>query len=146
MRVATLAVSALTLVFTTAYAAMADPPGTRLTADQIRQQLIDHTTEGLVNGLPFVQYIAPDGTQKIKMTNFSDSGTWRLLEDGQWCRTWKIANGGKEDCAAVYKNGDTFYTVTPTGAVRADLYRKAGRQPWPSLKSIGPVMPAKIAS
>jgi hypothetical protein len=123
MRVTTLSMSALTLVLTTAQAPVGAPSGTKLTADQIREQLIDHTTQGLVNGLPFVQYVAPDGTQKIKMTNFSDSGTWRLLA---WCRTWKIANGGKEECATVYKSGDTFYTVTATGVVRASYTAKPG--------------------
>ena len=119
MHVTSRLVPALLLIVTAAPTAIAGPPGTKLSADQIRQQLVDHTTSGKVNGLPYVQYVAPDGTQRIKMQNFSDSGTWRITGDGSLCRTWKASTGGKEECVTVYKQGDTFYSVTPEGAVRA---------------------------
>ena len=126
MRASTCMAVVLALLFAATPAAFANPPGTKLSADEIRQQLIDHTTYGQVNGLPYVQYVGPDGTQKIKMTNFSDSGTWRITGDGEWCRTWKISTGGKEECVTVYKSGDTYYSVTPQGAVRASYTAKPG--------------------
>jgi hypothetical protein len=107
------------IVLSGAQLALGNPPGTKLTADQIRQQLVDHTTYGTISGRAYVQYVAPDGTQKIKMANFTDSGTYRITSDGVWCRTWKISTGGKEDCVTVYKDGDTYYSVTPDGGIRA---------------------------
>ncbi len=114
------------LAFVTSQVAMADPPGVRLTADQIRQQLIDHTLSGVIGGLPFELYSASDGTQKVKMTKFNDTGTWRIIADGHWCRTWKVAYGGKEDCFTVYKNGETYHSVTPEGAARSSYTAKPG--------------------
>ena len=126
MRATLSAVSGLMALFAAVPAVLADPPGTRLTGDQIRQQLIDHTISGTVNGAPFEQYASPAGTQKIKVGNFNDAGSWRIAADGQWCRTWKVSTGGREDCVAVYKNGNTYYSVTPQGAVRASYTAKPG--------------------
>ena len=105
---------------------MANPPGVRLTADQIRQELIDHTISGVTDGLQFELYTASDGTQKLRMTNFNDTGTWHIIADGHWCRTWRVALGGKEDCFTVYKSGGTYYSVTADGAVRSVYTARPG--------------------
>jgi hypothetical protein len=115
-----------TSTFVATQAVMADPPGVRLTADQIRQQLIDHTISGVTAGLPFELYSAPDGTQQLKMTNFKDTGTWHIVTDGHWCRTWRVALGGMEDCTTVYQSGETYFSVTPNGAVRSTYTAKQG--------------------
>lgn len=121
-----ISVAAMALGLCALQTALASPPGTKLTGDQIRQQLVDHTTYGTISGRAYVQYVAPDGTQKIRMANFADSGTYRITSDGLWCRTWKVSTGGKEDCVAVYKDGDTFYSVTSEGGVRATYTVKPG--------------------
>jgi hypothetical protein len=126
MRASLPVVSGIIVLFASAPVVLADPPGTKLTADQIRQQLVDHTTYGTVNGAPFVQYVSPAGTQKIKVGNFNDAGNWRIMDNGQLCRTWKVSTGGREECVTVYKNGDTYYSVTPEGAVRASYTAKPG--------------------
>ena len=118
-------VIAVPLIASLAVPALADPPGVRLTADQIRLQLIDHTISGVTGGMQFDLYTAPDGTQKLKMTNFTDAGTWRIIADGRWCRTWRVALGGKEDCFTVYKSGETYYSVTE-GAVRSVYTARPG--------------------
>ncbi len=126
MRPANIGLVAAVLVIGITQSISADSLGTKLTGDQIRQQLVDHTTYGMVSGRSFAQYVASDGTQRIRMANFSDSGTYRITDDGQWCRMWKVSAGGREDCVAVYKNGDTFYSVTPDGSVRASYTAKPG--------------------
>jgi hypothetical protein len=118
--------SAVILTLVTSQAAMADPPGVRLTADQIRGQLIDYTISGITGGLPFELYSAPDGTQQLRMTNYKDTGTWHIIPDGHWCRTWRVSLGRKEDCTTVYKSGETYYSVTPDGAVRSTYTAKPG--------------------
>ena len=79
-----------------------------LTADQIRETIIGNTIEGVaffksVGNVPFKMYFE-SGTRIYRDRSVVKSqvktafGTYRIIEDGQLCRTSKSRRQGKETC------------------------------------------------
>jgi hypothetical protein len=106
--------------------ATAPAPGTRLTADQIRTDLVGKTATGRTSsGGDYAFYVAPDGTFRLRELTGggrSSDGTYRITSDDQFCATYTSL--GRTFCYLIYKDGKTYrsvldgqvattYTVTP---------------------------------
>ena len=55
-----------------------------------------------------VVVIAPDGRQYLAVGTRVDLARWRITPAGLYCRTWNVADGGRERCHRVYRDGETF--------------------------------------
>jgi hypothetical protein len=53
-------------------------------------------------------FIAPDGRQYVAAGTAVDVGRWRITPDGLYCRVWNVADGGRERCYRVDRDGETF--------------------------------------
>jgi CubicO group peptidase (beta-lactamase class C family) len=53
-------------------------------------------------------FIAPDGRQYLAVGTRVDVGRWRITAEGLYCRTWNVADGGRERCHRVYRDGESF--------------------------------------
>ncbi len=53
-------------------------------------------------------FISLDGRQYLAVGRRVDVGRWRITPDGLYCRTWNVADGGRERCHRVYRNDETF--------------------------------------
>jgi hypothetical protein len=91
---------------TAAPAAQAAPqtPAAPLSAAELRAELPGNTFgAGLVR-----VFIAPDGRQYVAAGTGVDVGRWRITPEGFYCRVWNVADGGRERCYRVYRDGETF--------------------------------------
>jgi hypothetical protein len=109
-------------------AALADPPGKRMSADEIKAELIGNTSIGAManGGSAFVGYTTPEGVQKVKLGAMQDSGSYQITADGRWCTKWQKISGGQELCRLVYKDSDTYYWIDLAGSIVASFKVKAG--------------------
>ncbi len=93
--------------------ASAPAAGTKLTADQIRKELVGRTAIGRTNNNEeYAFYIAPDGTFKYAGGSSSPSssgGTYRITSDDQFCANYTAL--GREYCYFIYKDGETYRSV-----------------------------------
>lgn len=53
-------------------------------------------------------FIAPDGRQYLAVGSRVDIGRWRITPEGLYCRKWNVADGGRERCHHVYRDGEIF--------------------------------------
>jgi len=75
-----------------------------LSAADLRAELPGNTFgAGLVR-----VFIAPDGRQYSAVGTRGDVGRWRITPEGLYCRAWNVADGGRERCYRVYRDGETF--------------------------------------
>jgi len=76
-----------------------------LSADVIKQSFAGNTAEfvGPVNALAV--FWAADGTQKMQTKSSTDSGTWRITPEGDFCGKWTKLRNGAESCAPVIDVG-----------------------------------------
>ena len=91
---------------TSAPAAPAAPqtPAAPLSAAELRAELPGNTFgAGLVR-----VFIAPDGRQYVTTGTAVDVGRWWITPEGLYCRAWNVADGGRERCYRVYRDGETF--------------------------------------
>jgi hypothetical protein len=80
-----------------------------LTADVIRQSFSGNTAEVAgQSGVVFVFY-APDGTQRMQNPGGSDTGSWRITAEGEFCGKWARLRSGAEACAPVIDLGGGNY-------------------------------------
>ena len=54
-----------------------------------------------------LQY-SPDGSQKLISSNFSDEGTYTII-NGEQCSKWKVIRNGAEKCTTWFDIGDNKY-------------------------------------
>ena len=71
--------------------------------------------------------LAEEGGVTFRKTKDSlDVGTWRIAEDGAFCRTWNVTDGGRARCFDVYRTGETFELQTRDRWTTSVLERRAG--------------------
>jgi hypothetical protein len=100
----------------------AAPARRALTASEIAAQLPGHT---LSSG-DFHLFIAPGGIIYRKTKDSVDVGAWRIAEDGGFCRTWNVTDGGRARCFDVYRTGETFELQTRDRWTTTVLERRTG--------------------
>lgn len=68
------------------------------------------------NGAPATVKLLADGSASVAAGTTSDSGTWRISDQG-YCTTWKTLRGGQERCFTVRRSGTTMTVFNPDGSV-----------------------------
>jgi hypothetical protein len=81
--------------------------GPSLNADQIRGEMVGNTGSGTRTATTSIwsMYVAPDGTLAGKLPVLTDTGTWRISDDGKFCMTWNVDFRGQEVCQSVHRGG-----------------------------------------
>ncbi len=96
--------------------AKADQP---LTPTQMKEALIGNTGVGTTSrGTPYWVYYRENGEQAIETdSGFSDEGTWRISDKGQWCSKWEKIRDGEELCLTIFPDGkDRIKYTKPDGS------------------------------
>jgi len=99
---------------------------TYMTADQIRETIIGNTIDGIsyfksVGNVPFKMFFE-HGTRiyrdrsVVRNTVKTAFGTYRIIEDGQLCRTSKSRRQGKETCFRFGIDNGNYKLVGDDGA------------------------------
>lgn len=60
--------------------------------------------------------LEPDGKALLSAGNTTDTGTWRLSDNG-YCTTWKVIRAGQERCYTVLRSGAVFKVMNPDGSL-----------------------------
>ena len=59
-----------------------------------------------------------DGQIKSRSPDGSDTGVYRVSDDGKFCTTYKIFRGGNETCQDIYQTGPATYEAhLPNGTI-----------------------------
>ena len=78
-------------------------------------------TATLGNGLEWNGYYEPDGTMRGSLSNGdTNSGIYRIAEDGTFCRRWSKWRDGKEGCARFFRRGNEINSIRVSGAYNDD--------------------------
>ena len=101
---------------------VAAPARRALTASEIAAELPGQT----FSAGDFHMFIAPGGVAYRKTKDSVDVGTWRIADDGAFCRTWNVTDGARARCFAVYRTGETFELQTRDRWTTSVLERRAG--------------------
>jgi len=93
---------------------------TNLSPQEIRATWIDKTITGVIQGGPLAgksveMHLKSDGSADIEGA-ISDSGTWRLSNQG-YCATWRKIRGGQERCFVVVRKGTEQHVFNPDGSL-----------------------------
>jgi hypothetical protein len=65
----------------------------------------------------------PDGHVYSRWPEGVDVGTWRITDDGRFCRTWHVSDGGRERCYVVRPTADGWRLDNPERFTRVLLKR-----------------------
>lgn len=92
-----------------------------MTAKEIQDAWVGKTVLGTTaNGAPVALKLHSDGTASVTAGKLSDSGTWRLSENG-YCATWKVIRAGTERCFTVRKDGAKLLVMNPDGSLNSTI-------------------------
>ena len=105
--------SALLLVGAALAACQSASQGEKLSAAQLRSDM-PNTTATSTKG-NWVVYNGANGAATIKMAGKTDSGAYRVSDDGLWCLKFKSAFAGRELCDQIYKEGSVYRSVHRDG-------------------------------
>jgi hypothetical protein len=94
-----------------------------MTPDEIQKAWVDKKvfTRAQTGGL-FDFYLKSDNSAELSGTGWSDTGTWRMSENG-YCAKWKKIRGGEERCFTVVKNGSTVTVLNPDKSVSGEILK-----------------------
>lgn len=67
-------------------------------------------------------YLRSDSSAEVSGNGWSDTGTWRLSDNG-YCAKWKRIRAGEERCFTVVKNGSTVTVLNPDKSVSAEILK-----------------------
>lgn len=65
--------------------------------------------------------IDANGKAALSAGNTSDTGTWRLTEQG-YCTTWSTIRAGQERCFTVTRSGSVFKVLNPDGSLSGSFH------------------------
>lgn len=83
--------------------------GEVLSGEKVKEILSGNTQEGRYKTKKFYTLAKPDGTLSAKWSNDKNTGTWRISDEGYWCRTWSSWQNGKEGCFELIHKKDNKY-------------------------------------
>lgn len=92
-----------------------DPVGPRLSAAELQSAIVGNTGAGPRTGTlsTWSMYVAPDGRLAGKGATMTDTGTWRITGDGQFCMQWKVDFDGLPICATAHRTGSAIQFAAP---------------------------------
>jgi hypothetical protein len=101
--------------------------GLRLTASEALALLANNTAIGLTDaGVPYMVYFGNDGAAHFREDTLADTGTWRVLPDGQVCSELSSISHGAETCFALARYGDVILYQRPDGLALGSIRVVAG--------------------
>lgn len=92
-----------------------DPLGARLSAPELQTMVVGNTGSGPRTGTlsTWSIYVSPDGRLMGKSPTLTDTGTWQITPDGQFCMTWKVDFDGAPVCATAHRTGNAVQLAAP---------------------------------
>jgi hypothetical protein len=89
--------------------------------------LANNTAIGLTNaGVPYLVYFSNDGAARFREETLADSGTWRVLPDGELCSKLPNISNGAETCYRLARYGDVLIYERPNGPALGSIRVVAG--------------------
>ena len=88
----------------------------RVTADEVRATFVGmsgYCTSA--NGKPFVAYLSPNGTAKLRREGEGASGRYHIEPDGEVCVEYQGYQQGQEVCQSMWKDTDRYHSTLSTG-------------------------------
>ena len=102
-------VAALSMMWAGAVAAQMHE---RLDAAALHSTLIGNTITGTGRtGCIFYDYYSTDGRATSKCGDYTDTGSWRINEDGQFCLIWSKRAG--TNCIELFRSGTSLGMRNP---------------------------------
>lgn len=96
--------------------AACQPSVRQMSADEVRATFVGMTDYGYSgNGTPFVSYLSPDGTIRLRREGQADVGRYRIEPDGRLCVQYEKFRQGQDVCQTVWKGADRFYSTLTNG-------------------------------
>jgi len=84
---------------------------------EIKESWVGKTLVGATaSGAPATLRLLPDGSASVSAGSTSDTGTWRVSEQG-YCTTWKNIRSGQERCFTVKRAGTKMTVFNLDGSV-----------------------------
>jgi hypothetical protein len=88
-----------------------------VTPKEIQDTWVGRTLTGTSSsGAPVTMRIQPDGTASVSAGSTSDTGNWRISEQG-YCTTWKAIRAGQERCFTAKQVSGRVTVFNPDGSV-----------------------------
>jgi hypothetical protein len=114
-----LPVATLMLVALATAAAAQDGPvsGKEIQETWVGKELLGTTA----NGAKVVMKLEANGKAALTAGNTSDTGTWRVADQG-YCTTWATIRAGAERCFTVARAGGQFKVFNPDGSLSGSFH------------------------
>ncbi len=99
----------------------------RLSASDALALLANNTAIGVTdNGVPYGVFFTNDGVARLREPSLADTGTWRVLPDGQVCSQLPHVGSGAENCYVLERYGDVILFGRPDGPALGSIRVVAG--------------------
>jgi len=111
------------MVTTTALETALKGGARKISAAEAKAAYTGNTVNGKIPAarVKYAVFCSPDGRTAGKARSEAgtddDTGKWRISDEGEVCFHWEIWEDNKESCNAIYKQGDSYLTFTPEGAL-----------------------------
>ena len=99
-------------------AAGTSTPGSavKMTPTEIQTMLANNTATGAsAAGNTYYAWFGPAGQVHFVEGTVRDTGTWRVLPDGQLCTQMARLNNGEDQCYTIYREGQVLNYDRPDG-------------------------------
>ena len=94
-----------------------------MTGEQVKAALVGKKVFGRSSSAGLVDFfMRVDGTADVAVGNMTDTGVWRITDNG-YCTTWKKIRPGQERCFTLVKRGDKTLILNPDGSVGTEILR-----------------------
>ena len=94
-----------------------------MSPDEIKQAWVDKKVFARSpSGGFFDSFHRANGSADVQGAGWSDSGTWRLSDNG-YCTTWKKIRAGAERCFTVVRKGSSLVVLNPDLSVAAEVLK-----------------------
>ena len=94
-----------------------------MTPDEIQKTWVDKKIfTRAQTGVLVDFYLKSDMTADLSGTGWSDTGSWRMSDNG-YCAKWKRIRAGEERCFTVVKNGSTVTVLNPDKSVSGEILK-----------------------
>ena len=84
---------------------------------EIEESWVGRTLSGTnASGIAVTMRMQADGSASVAAGSTSDTGSWRLSDQG-YCTTWKTIRAGQERCFTARRAGTRVTVLNPDGSV-----------------------------
>ncbi len=94
-------------------------PPQEIKAAWVGKTIVAAIGSGPMAGKTIQMQLKTDGSAEVAGA-ISDSGTWRLSEQG-YCATWKKIRAGQERCLTVVRKGAEIQILNPDGSLNSTV-------------------------